>query len=329
MTRFYKLVAINNRDQEWMYKEFLDGRLHFGWSPPGSYLNILKNKSKNQMSNQEKVTWRYTQFLVNRIKKGDVLLIQFEQPLRKLLIAEVTDGYDYATEEKEDFNHIIHCKPITKDFISIESKYVTKSLRHAITKRGQYYQIYPKEAIKNIEELIEEHLWEKNDYKEKLTNEIAISDTKTAIIETTIDMISKKWPGKAFEYFVEDLIKSIPGMAAAVRDSGKGWDLLIQTTDPLSNEILLEGIPVQCKNYRGIVTDKRPIRDLEKCIINSNKSLAYLFIMGQLEKDYLNAINELQEELTEKLQREVKLAVVQQERIAEMYLNSLKLESIQ
>ncbi|MCM3724605.1 hypothetical protein M3226_02670 [Neobacillus cucumis] len=325
MTQYYKLVAINERDQRWMFNEFLNGRLHFGWGWPGSNLNVIKNKSRNEMSKSERIIWRYTQFLVNRLQTGDILIVQFGQPLRQFLIAEVTDGYDYETDEKEDFNHFIHCRPITTEFISIESKYISKSMRHALTKRGHYYQIYPQEAIQNINNLIIEKIWIQDDFNEKLTDEIALSETKSAIIKTTIEMISKKWPAKNFEYFIADLINSTPGMEAVVRDSGKGWDLLIRITDPLSNEILLEDIPLQCKNYAGKVSDRRPIADLRKCIYNSKKNVAYLFIMGELGEDYLKQIAELEEELSEEIGREVKLIVVQQERIAEMYLNSLKL----
>lgn len=47
--------------------------------------------------------------------------------------------------------------------------------------------------------------------------------------------------------------------------------------------------------------------------------------MGELDEDYLKQIEELERELSDDIGREVMLIVVQQERIAEMYLNSLKL----
>ena len=159
------------------------------------------------MTNNEKVVWRYTQFLVNRIQSGDFLILQFDQPLRKFLIAKVTEGYDYEENELEDFNHIIHCKPITTDFVSIDSHYISKSMRHALTKRGQYYEIYPEETIKEINKLVKERIWEKEDFDtRKRTIADEMIESKEALKQKAIQVISTKWPSTEFEYLIEDII---------------------------------------------------------------------------------------------------------------------------
>lgn len=103
------------------------------------------------------------------------------------------------------------------------------------------------------------------------------------------------------------------------RDSGKGWDLLVRIINPLTQTILLDDVPVQCKNYAGDVTSLAPIDDLERCIRNSNSQVAYLFILGRLSEEFVEALQLRQETLRKELGRPVSLEVVTEDRIAEIY----------
>lgn len=90
--------------------------------------------------------------------------------------------------------------------------------------------------------------------------------------------------------------------------------------NPLTGEILQDGIPVQCKNYTGEVEDDRPIEDLVRCINNSGSEIAILFILGDLTDEYRRRLDLRGEELQRDIGRLVKFEVVDQDRIAEMYL---------
>ncbi len=153
---------------------------------------------------------------------------------------------------------------------------VSRSLQYDLSKRGHYYEIYPEDNIKELDTLISE----------------------------------EKWKGKDFEIFASKLLESIYGIEVKTwSDSGKGWDLEIRKFDPISNEILYDDVPVQCKNYEGLVETKKPIEDLERCVRNSDSNLFYLFIIGNLTDNYLKKIYEIQESLMNKFNREITFTV--------------------
>ena len=321
MSRYFKIVCTNDKKTDWMIDEFKNGRVRFGWGWRDSNLNIIKNKDVLNVS--ERRVWRYTQFLINRLQKDDYLIIQLERPLRKFLIAKVTDGYEYSKDEGEDFNHIIKCTPITDKYIPLNSHYLSNSLRHDLSKRGHYYEIYPEETIAELNKLIKDKLWDKADFEKEHTIDLEFDRTKELIIKTTIDTISKQWKAKDFEKFTEKLINHTNGIEVKLLgDSGKGWDLLLTIRDPLTDEILLDNIPVQCKNYDGEVNDERPIQDLERCARNTDKNIVYLFIIGEITDEYKEKIEKKQDELSVDLNRNIKFRIVQEDRIAELYLNN-------
>jgi hypothetical protein len=110
---YYKLVAINN--PEWLQSEFLAGRARFGWSGPQADLRTIGKLNDSQRTPEQRITWRYTQFLLCRIRVSDRVVFQFQQPLRHFLIGEVAEpGYSFDPKTWADFNHILHVRPLTE-----------------------------------------------------------------------------------------------------------------------------------------------------------------------------------------------------------------------
>jgi hypothetical protein len=325
MSRYFKFVAIRKDEEDWMTKELQEGRARFGWSSAGSDLRVIKAKSSSARTANEKIVWRYTQFLINKLTKGDRLIIQLSRPLRKFLIAEVTGEYHSTDPQESDFNHYIECKLLTEAFINVESQAVSQSLRHHISKRGHYYEIYEELAKEELDWILEKSL--QRDAEFLKANEIEhTADYESKVLEEdvitqTYKRISTKWPSAYFEKFVADLIRSTPGLEVKKQgDSRQGWDLTMRILDPIDGSILHDNIPVQCKNYNGAVKTKRPIDDLERCIRNSGSSIAYLFIIGDLTKEFEDEFdNRL--ELLQTENEHIKLKVIGQEQIAKMYLN--------
>jgi len=323
MHQYFKLVCLHD-NSDWLFDEYKNGRVRFGWSGPGSDLRVIgviADKNYSEMTDDQRITWRYSQFLLNRIKTGNRLILQFKQPLREFLIAEVNGQYTYSTKEEPDFNHILPCKPLTPYFINIESKIIPKFLRHDLSKRGHYYEIYPLESVNELDKIINEKLWEGDEYKKTCNEESELLRTKDEIIKSAIDSISKNWKAKDFEYFISNLIKDLEGVEVKLLgDSKKGWDLLLQLFDPITNEVLSDDVPVQCKNYQGEVLTNQPIEDLERCVKNSNSNIFYLFIIGKLKDVFWKNLNEKQNDLTKILNRNIIFRVIDQYRIAELYL---------
>lgn len=85
MRRYFKLVCLHDEDPQFILTNFLEGRARFGWSPPGTDLRKIKNKKWETRSEQERITWRSTQFLVERICPNHRIVIQMDQPIKNIL----------------------------------------------------------------------------------------------------------------------------------------------------------------------------------------------------------------------------------------------------
>jgi hypothetical protein len=94
----------------------------------------------------------------------------------------------------------------------------------------------------------------------------------------------------------------------------------VRVLNPLTKTIALDDIPVQCKNFTGPVTAMEPIDDLARCVENTSGTLAILFILGELTDEFHGNLKKRQERLSRKLGREITFEVIDQDRIAELYV---------
>ena len=326
---YFKLVALAG-DPNWTLDEFKAGRARYGWSWfPGADLRILENRTTRTA--EEAIVWRYCQSLVRRIEVGNRIVMQFEQPMRRFVIGEVKEpGYEFANDGYRnpdgslDFRHVLHVRPLTPTLIPLDCVEVTAALRHDLTKPGNLYEIYPERSIRALQNLATRAANDELNLSERRSETHTLEETNEAIHRCTIKEISDQWPGKGFEKFVAHLCKNLPYVEVKERrDTRQGWDLLVSVRNPLTGEILQDGIPIQCKNYTGEVEDDRPIEDLVRCIRNSGSEVAILFILGDLTDEYRRRLDLRREELQRDIGRPVKFEVVDQDRIAEMYLAHL------
>lgn len=320
--KYFKLVATYPNHEDWMYQEFKEGRMHFGWGWKDCDLRDLKQKTRDEWTDKQNKAWYYSQFLLNRLKVGDRIVIQHKQPLREFLIAEVTGDYYFDTDPSEDFNHIVPVKPICRNYINLNSKIVPNYLRRALTKRGQYYEIYPNDAISSLDRIIDEKLWESDEYTQNRRFQDDLAEAKNEVVNAVVSKIRKYWKVNDFEKFTGELLQLVPGIDIKVLgDSGKGWDLTLQITDPLTFEILHNEVPVQCKAYKGKVNTKKPIEDIKRAIRNTeNTDIGYIAILGDLTDDFESARIEAEELLSIELERDIQIKVLTEDILAELAL---------
>jgi len=245
-----------------------------------------------------------------------------EQPIERFVIAEVIDpGYDFVPGNLEDFNHLLNVRVLTHDPISINAKDVGLALKHDLSKRGHYYEIYPEASIQELDRLVDKATSRTLNLDAIRTDEDNRDRTFKVATEGLIRVISGHWPTHSFEKFCEMLCESTEYIQVKERkDHGKGWDLMVRLINPLTGTIALDDIPVQCKNYRGNVTSLVPIDDLERCIRNTGGTLALLFILGELSDEFRGNLQKRQETLSKELEREISFEVIDQDRIAELYV---------
>ena len=320
MNRYFKLVC-THEDPKWYIEEFRAGRVRFGWSGPGCDLREIREKEWATWSDDQRVTWSHSKFLVERVVPGDRVVVQTEQPIERFVVAEVIPpGYDYAPGDLDDFNHFLHTRPLTPNPIPVNSNAITAALKHDLSKRGHYYEIYPEDSIHELDALVDQVREGKVDFSVVRTDANTLDHTLRDAKSRIAREISRKWPSKDFERFCEMLLGKVDYIEVKEhRDSGKGWDLLVRIINPLTQTILLDDVPVQCKNLTGDVTSLDPINDLERCIRNSSSQVAYLFILGKLSKRFLEELQIRQEMLRKELNRPVSFEVVTEDRIAEIY----------
>lgn len=252
-------------------------------------------------------------------------MCQFRKPLREFWLGEVAEGgYEFEKDERDDFNHILHIKPLARKAIPITSKFVPISLKHDLSKRGHYYEIYPEESVGVLDKICSEALWDSVELDQQREKEDEFIEARSDLLNRTATLIHKRWPKQEFEVFCEQLCKSMPSIEVhSKQDTKEGWDLLIRILDPITNEILHDKVPVQCKNYEGAVIIEDPIEDLERCIRKSDSDIAYLFILGDITSAFMEKLERKQVQLRKELGKEVTFHVVDQELIAEWYLASL------
>lgn len=317
--RYFKLMCLH--DPLFLLREFRAGCARFGWSPQGTDLRKIKSKQSTR-TEREKVTWRYTKFLLERIEVGDRVVIQMEQPIKQFVIGEVIEpGYDIAPGTLKDFTHMLHVRPLTPKPISVNLKDVSFSLKHDLSKRGHYYEIYPEDSIRELNRLVEKASSRTLNLRAIRTDEDSSDRTLKAVKKEIARIASEHWPAHSFEKFCEMLCNSTEHIEVKERkDRGKGWDMKVRLLNPLTKTIVLDDIPVQCKNYKGAVKSTEPIDDLARCIENTNGTLALLFILGDLTDEFRGNLQKRQETLSNKLGREITFEVIDQDRIAELYV---------
>lgn len=319
MNRFFKLLCEPDQP-DWYLNEFLNGRARFGWSGPNCDLRVLSKTKNEDCTEEQLLTWSKTKFLYERVKCGDFIVIQIGRPIQDFLIAEVVSpGYEFLPGNLDDFNHVLHVLPLTKMPIPVNSNSVSAALKHDLSKRGHYYEIYPEGSIAELTALISKSQKGEIDFSSARTDEDTLDLTLADIKKSAVRKISRQWPAAKFEVFVSKLLQKVDYVELKSHcDSGKGWDLLIRILNPITNEILVDNVPVQCKNFTDRVETFCPIDDLERSIRNSNSNLAYLVILGDLSEAFLEEFDLRQERLKNELQRDVRFELINEDRIAEL-----------
>ena len=332
MKSWYKFVCNNENNVKWMVNELKEGRLRYGWSAPGSNLLKLDTMSweerekliigNDDWSDTGNYIYNQGKFLLYRIQPNDMVVVQLTQPIQDFYICNVNGLYEYPENENDDFNHIIPCKLLNTHPIPIYSKIVSNSLRHALTKRGKYYGIYPENAIAELDEIVANQSWLKTDIKEMTDHEYEMFNTKNKLIKDTVKLIQNNWQSKYFELIVAKIFGSINDIDIKQDwDSKKGWDLLLTMRVPVTDEILMDNVPVQCKNYTGDVDTDKPFDDMIRCFENlEGITIGYLAILGDLTKNFRQIHRDTEKRLSDELNRDISIRIIDQEQIAKLYL---------
>ena len=210
----------------------------------------------------------------------------------------------------------------------MNSKEVSLALKHDLSKRGHYYEVYPEASVQELDSLVDRAASGTLDMSAVRSDEDTLDRTLKSAKEGIARVVSGQWPTHSFEKFCEMLCNGTEYIEVTERkDHGKGWDLMVRLINPLTGTIALDNIPVQCKNYTGRVTDPLPIDDLERCIRHTDSTRALLFILGDLTDEFRSNVQKRQEMLTSVLGREITFEIIDEDRIAELYFRAISARS--
>ncbi|GAA0866028.1 hypothetical protein [Paraclostridium tenue] len=321
MVNYYKILALNSGKKDWMIDEIRQGRLRFGWSKKGNDLRVLANKKEK--TDEEKIAWRKAKFILEKLKKDDVLIVQLERPLRKFMVVKVVEVngsiYDFDGEQ-DDFNHIIYCKPITNNEVNIDSNYNSKIFKHDMTKRGSHYEIYNEDTIEEINYFIVHKIWEEPDFNVKSILQIELEKTHEKLVSDVVKLLANDWKSKDFDILVSKVFSAIDGADVIIRELKDDWDILLEIKNPILNSKPIE-IPVICKNYSGEINVEDTIRDLERCLREYSSNSVYLVMLGTLTEELVEAVEKSKENMIKELGKHIDYEIIDEREFANLYLS--------
>lgn len=323
MPNYYKLVCAGENKSEWLFSEYLAGRVRFGYGWPECDLRILAQQDAETLTDNQLLAWHYAQFLINKLIYGDCLILQFEEPLNKIVIARVTEGYDYDENEKEDFNQIVRCVPLCDKYIYLSCSAVSFSLYRCLSKKGEYFQIFAADAISEINSLIRGNGL-KNDYSpQEQRTPVGYSGAARRMSQNENKYAPQKQASLQFQNMVCALIENCDNFEVMKPDAGpQGCDLLMHIIDPLSREILHAEVPVLCKT--NITDDVIPaiLDELETCVRCFNSGIVYLFVSNELSANMQRYIKLRRIRLSRDSRNDIHFIIIGKTQIAQLAAKS-------
>lgn len=282
-----------------------NGIVRFGWSyDPSLNLEILKNKSWEEMNEKEVESYKKSQFLLD-IKEGD-WVVQINLPeWGECIAGEVVGKYAFGEPCEGcggDFRHEI---PVDKNSIVVFNRndfHILPVISRRLKLQGSHWKIYQEnEFFQSIANL-------KNSFQSKLTDretkelyylKEGLSDTLSGIVKKIHD----NHPGKALEHFCAEIFRKIPDVEVIENGSGGGSDygadLIVKyrTKIPGLNTERDETMVVQIKSYEGEHWDTNAVKQLENAIFKFKADSGLIITTGNKTETLEKAFEELGEKL--------------------------------
>jgi hypothetical protein len=247
------------------------GVSRFGWSWFDSAdLNSLKNKNWEDMSNDEKVVWSKSSFLLD-IQKNDWVVHINCPEWGRCLAAKVTAPYTFDNSLSEgDFRHRIDIDTESVIEFDRNDPNVHPIVSKKLKLRGRFWRIYCEdeffESIKNLKEgNIELHGESRGIFFLK-------KELSTPLKKIT-ELIHKNHDGKNLERFIAEVFRKVPFVENVI-DNGFGWgtdygaDLIVEYRSglPVNGLEKIEKVVIQIKSYNGEHWETHAVEQIKEAI---------------------------------------------------------------
>lgn len=265
MEKRYWGYRIDTDNIEFFRDELENNRLRQGWGfNEGQNLRVLKvdEGARRNLS------------ILNKVKKGDILLIPRLPNWNEVAIVEAVDdfdsGYDFMIPDRlKDYGHIFPAR-LLKSFARNNER-VSGKIRATIKNVSRFWNIdHCKDDIESLLQANNSELKSTASYEESFSNAVASSFRSSfdasKFVNNLYESSIKKFSNEEWEYaLVAGLRMYFPEPCVVERTGGTlerlhGTDILITLPGLLGYQYL---IAIQVKDYSGIVSDD-PIKQISK-----------------------------------------------------------------
>ena len=196
---------------DFVSKSVVEGTSRFGWSYfDTADLNVLKDKSWEEMNEDEQICWKQSWFMLD-IQKDDWIVHINVPEWGKCTTAKVISGYSFENEGNEvgDFRHMIEIDKESVIIFDRNDDNILPIVSRKLKLRGRYWRIYCEAefflSIKNLEtaEVNLEGLTRGVYYLKKELSEP---------LKNITNLIHKNHPGKELEKFIAEILRRMPNV---------------------------------------------------------------------------------------------------------------------
>jgi len=242
---------IDTNAREYFYQEILDNRLRQGWG---------YDKSQNLKGDNVDISARRNFPILNKVKKGDILLVPRIEGWDEVAIVEAVEdfntGYDFNIDPKiGDYGHIFPVK-----FRKCFSRYndnVGGNIRETLKCRSRFWNINRcKDEINKILETSDTELRNNTTFEERFRKRVEDTFDEDKIADELYMALDKDTQASEWEYILgEGFKRMLPDSYNIETTSNRleknhGADIIIRIPGIFNNTYV---IAIQVKDYSDIV----------------------------------------------------------------------------
>ncbi len=259
-TRYWGF-RIDKRNPDFFWNELHNGNLRIGWGFDKRQ-NLRKQKQYAEFWKGGADGAKPNLKILERVKKGDMLLVPQIPDWDKVAVVEATEDFDkgYRFEipgNEGDYGHIFPAK-IERSFAR-SNKHVSGNIRSTLKAQCRFWNLdWCRDDVEEIRVAPQSELEKAQSNIDRLGNAIntAFNEFSKKFEQDVCERINRATNAEAWEYVLVDVLKTLFPQYNVERVGGKseahhGTDILMKIPAPFGGYEY--GIAIQVKDYEGRV----------------------------------------------------------------------------
>ena len=291
---------------KFVYDSIISGKSRFGWSyVDEANLNISKERAWSEKTDDEKICWKKTNFLLG-VKKGDWIVHINVPEYGKCTAAKVSEPYEFTSEGVVcdwglDFRHSFSIEKDSIITFNRNDPNVLPVVSARLKLQGKYWRIYLiDEFVNSIKNLKGKRV----DNCSTSKNLFHLRESIENPLEKITNLIHQNYPGKELEKLIAEVFRKIPTVLN-VKENGSGWgtdfgaDLIVTYASgiPVLGLGKEEKLIVQVKSYEGTHHEVNAVKQVGTGIERFEGDAGLLITTAKATENLKEAIEQLSLEL--------------------------------